>query len=260
VDNSPPTLIQLVDANIARAEALTPHPIIRDVTWSIRQGDLWVVGGPPGTGKSDLLTTAAGLQKPLSGYHRLFGEDVFDMDEQELVTKRLRIGMVFGNGGRLFSQLTIAENLALPVCYHRDCTAEEAGAEVNKALAICELAHIATRRSGDVTRNLHQRIGLARALALEPEVLMIDNPLLSVDPRQARWWIDFLCLLHNGHPLVGHPLTIAVATDDFRPWTDVGHQFALIKDKTWQQIGTREALKGSNELLVKEMLASSFGD
>jgi ABC-type transporter Mla maintaining outer membrane lipid asymmetry ATPase subunit MlaF len=258
VPNSATNLIQLFDIKVARAEALTPHPIIRDVTWSIAEHDLWVVGGLPGTGKSDLLATAAALQKPLMGTHLLFGKDVRDMDEHELLSQRLRIGIVFGNGGRLFPQLTIAENLALPICYHRDCSAEEAAPEVNKALQICDLMHIATRRSGEVTRNLHQRIGLARALALQPEILMIDNPLLGVDPRQARWWIDFLCNLHKGHRLIGRPLTIVIATDDLRPWTEVGHQFALIKDKEWHVIGAREALRQSSDPLVREMLATSF--
>ena len=82
--------------------------------WTVAAGDYWVVGGLPGTGKSDLLATAAGLQRPLRGTHLLFGEDLARLDEPALIQKRLRVGLVFENGGRLFNRLTVAENLALP--------------------------------------------------------------------------------------------------------------------------------------------------
>src|ERR1043166_7930179 len=164
-------LIELVAVNVARTDATVPQAVVQDVNWTLNAGDFWVIAGPPGSGKSDLLSTAAGLQKPLAGNHLLFGQDIRQMDEQELVAQRLKVGVVFGNGGRLFPQLTIAENLALPICYHKECAAEQAAPEVNKALELCGLAHIATRRSGEVTRNLHPRIGLARALALNPEYL-----------------------------------------------------------------------------------------
>lgn len=258
LDNVTQNLITLIGVNVARAEALTPRPVVCDVNWSIAQQDFWVVAAPPGAGKSDVLATAAGLQKPLTGTHILFGQDVRQLDEQELVAHRLKVGMVFGNGGRLFPQLTIAENLALPICYHKECSAEAAAPEVNKALELCGLADIATRKSAEVTRNLHPRIGLARALALNPEVLMIDNPLLGLDPRQTRWWIDFLCQLVKGHPLLGRPLTVVVGADDLRPWGEVGQQFALIKDKQWMLLGGREELKESAEPLVREMLVREF--
>jgi ABC-type transporter Mla maintaining outer membrane lipid asymmetry ATPase subunit MlaF len=253
-------LIELLDVNVPRTDALTSHPIVRDVNWTIRDGEFWVIGGLPGSGKSDLLATAAGLQRPLSGSHLLFGHDVRSLDEHELVFQRLRVGVVFGNGGRLFPQLTIAENLALPICYHKECTAEQAAPEVNKALDVCGLASLATRRSADVTRNLHARIGLARALALNPEVLMVDNPLYGLDPRQARWWLDFLCLLVKGHPKLTHPITVVVAADDLRPWEEVGRQFAVIKDKQWLSIGSREQLQASADPLVREMRLGAFDE
>ncbi len=260
MENNPPnSLVDLIAVDVARAESVVPQSVVRNVTWTISENDFWVVGGFQGAGKSDLLATAACLQKPLSGTQILFGRDVRHMHEEELVRERLRIGMVYGTG-RLFPQLTVAENVALPICYHRDCAAEAAGADVNHALAICGLSRLATSRSGDVSRNLHQRIGLARALALQPEALMIENPLFGVDQRQARWWLEFLAKLVKGHEMLGRKMTIVVATDDFRPWTEVGNQFGVIKNEQWHPIGSREELKQSSDPLVREMLTRAYDD
>jgi ABC-type transporter Mla maintaining outer membrane lipid asymmetry ATPase subunit MlaF len=249
--------IELAEADIARGEIVSRAAIIEAVSWSVRAGDFWAVGGLPGAGKTDLLGTAAGLQRPLKGSHRLFGVDTRELDEQQLVERRLRVGMVFGNG-RLFPRLTIAENIALPICYHSNWPGERAADEVKEALQITGLEHIAERRPGQVTRNLHQRIGLARALALQPEVLLIDNPLLGVDPRQGRWWLDFLSQLAKGHPVLGRKLTIVIAADDFRPWLETARQFAVIEEKGFRVLGSNQEVKKSTDTIVRELLTPTF--
>ena len=92
---------------------------------------------------------------------------------------------------------------------------------------------------------------LARALALKPEVLLIDNPLGGVDPRQGRWWLDFLCQLKES-------ATIVVATDDLRAWLDVGDQFAILKERHLEIIGDREKIRQSQDALVRELLTPAF--
>ncbi|MGV3773307.1 MAG: ATP-binding cassette domain-containing protein [Verrucomicrobiales bacterium] len=250
-------LIELVDAAVAPAEVVNPTPLITDVNWRVSSGEFWAVAGLPGTGKTDLLATAAGLQKPLQGEHYLFSKNIRHMDEHELVEKRLRVGMVFSNG-RLFPQMSIQDNIALPICYHNNCTFEEAADRVNDALELTELKSYATKKPGQVTRNLHPRIGLARALALMPEVLLIDNTLSIIDPRQGKWWLDFLGQLSRGHPAFrGKKITIVAATDDFRPWLVSADNFALIKDKKWMKIGSSDDLQKNPDPLVKEFLLAS---
>jgi glycine betaine/proline transport system ATP-binding protein len=250
----PNPLIELIDVNVAPAEAIHPQPIVQHVDWSILPHDFWVIGGLPGTGKTDLLATAAGLQKPLSGTHLLFGRDTNHLAEEELLREKLKIGFVFGTG-RLFPTTTVAENVALPICYHQNCSFEQAEPQVMTALKLTGLEQFARSRPRDVTRNLHQRIGLARALALAPEVLMIDNPLLGVDPRLGRWWIDFLCQLFHGTPEGARRMTLVVATDDFRPWKEVGRKFALIHKKKWTPIGTREQLGQYSDPILQELMS-----
>src|SRR3954465_3493406 len=92
--------IELVNADITGAELRSDTVMVKDVNWRIDPGDYWVVGGLPGTGKTDLLVTTAALQRPGKGQHVVFGHDLYRLDEGEQLKQRLRIGMVFQNGGR----------------------------------------------------------------------------------------------------------------------------------------------------------------
>src|SRR5688572_26754204 len=93
-----PTVIELEHADIPRADVVSHLPIIRDASWRIHRGDFWAVGALPGMGKTDLLSTAAGLQKPLKGSQYLFGKNIAELNEEELIEQRLKLGMVFTNG------------------------------------------------------------------------------------------------------------------------------------------------------------------
>ena len=243
-------VIELIEADIPRAQSASPIAMVKNVQWSIGRGDFWIVGAQPGTGKTDLLCTAAGLQKPAKGEQILFGKSTDQMSEEELVTTRLRIAMVF-TSGRLFNGLTVAQNIALPLSYHHSFDEAELSRRVAEALERTGLTAWQHKRPEQITRNLHQRIGLARALALRPEVLLVDNPLAGVNPRQGRWWLDFLCEIHQS-------ATVIVATDDFRAWMDVGSQFALLKERRLEVIGGREEIRQSKDTLVRELLTPVF--
>jgi len=256
-NSNPP--IEFIDASIPALESLNKSIVLERMNWVVNPFDYWIIGALPGAGKSDLLAAAAALQKVTEGRHLLFGRDLAHLHPDELVQTRMRIGMVFENGGRLFNQLTVAENLALPICYHRNCSSAEASAQVQATLELTELTAYADSKPNSIVRNMHQRIGLARALALNPEILLLDNPLTSMDPRQTYWWIEFLAKLSAGHPkLNGRKLTLVVATDDLRPWTDQGNQFAVIHKKQWLPIGSRVELQQSKETILRELLASDF--
>ena len=104
-----------------------------------------------------------------------------------------------------------------------------------------------------------QRVALARALILQPEVLLVDNPLAGMEPGQALWWLEFLGQLSAGHAcLDGRPLALVIATDDFRPWANQGRQFAIIKDKRWLFIGGPAELAASTEPLLHELMTASI--
>lgn len=244
----------MIEVGVAASHA-PDLPVIEGVNWTVALGEFWVVGGSSGSGKSDLLATAAGLLRPLQGVHRLFGLELNRIEEEELIRQRRRVGLVFGNEGRLFHQMTIAENLALPLCYHRNCDPAEVRETVETILEQTGLSAVALRTPTHVNRSLRSRIALARALALQPELLLLDNPLRESDPAQRRWWIEFLNGLCVGHEVLSQRrATIVVATDDFRPWLGAGQRFALITGNRWLTIGGRAELEGCGEPLLRELL------
>lgn len=250
--------IELIDAEIGRSRATVPTPVLHEVRWRINTGDFWVVGAAPGSGKTDLLSTAAALQRPLKGYHLLFGKDTREMDEQELVLSHKRVGMVF-DSGRLFPQLTVAANLALPLAYHSGESRKNVDEKVEHLLEVTGLRQLRDRYPSQITRNLHQRVSLARALMLDPEVLLIDNPLGGTDPKLGRWWLEFLCQLQEGHEqLERRPMTMVVTADDFRPWMDVARQFAMLSQGQFAVVGGREEVRAARDPAVQELLIPAF--
>ncbi len=229
--------------------------LIEDVTWRIEAGDYWAVGGLPGSGKSDLLATAAGLQKPLRGFYELFGRDPVELSDEEVAKERLRVGLVFGEQGRLFQDLNIAENIALPVTYHQNLRQKDAAAGVEEMLELLGLSSLGDRLPSGIHRHLRPRAALARALALRPEVLLLDEPLRGLDRREVRWWLDFLVSLSTGHPFYGgQKLTLVVTSNDLSPWADQAEKFGLISGKHWLSLGGRAELKAQKGPVLKELL------
>jgi putative ABC transport system ATP-binding protein len=250
-------LIQAEDLDVGAGGA-PESPAIQSIQWTISAGDYWVVGGPPGSGKSDLLATLAGLYRPAGGTVRLFGMDPDAADDQALLEARLRIGLVFESGGRLFHHLTVAENLALPLRYHTELPADETNDRIDRMLQATNLAECRNRTPGRLNAAWRQRVALARALMMRPEVLLIDNPLAAAGPQEWRWWREFLMKLSSEGLAGGRALTLVLTCHDLRPWTDQGRQFALLKQKKWLSIGGREQLAGCAEPLLRELLASDL--
>ncbi len=215
--------------------------VIEGINFQIRSGEFWVIGGPHASGKTDFLMTAAALQKPLRGDVRIFGEDTMEMTEATLIRVREKIGLVFENGGRLFNRLTIAENVALPLRYHKNLTANEANDSVKKILEDLDLLEFADELPVKLSTSWRQRAALARALILKPTVLLLDKPLIGLRHRQ--WWSQFLQKLSEGNFITETPMTIIVATDDLNFWKNQATHFALLKNNRWQPVGGRTELE-----------------
>ena len=228
--------------------------VVEDVNWSVKPGDWWVISGLQGSGKSDFLMLTAGMMAPASGTYYFLGEEMPIFEDHRL-KDRLKLGFVFENG-QLFNHLTIAENISLPLRYHRNLSETEAQAEVQKLLELTELAPWADSTPGAMSRNWQRRAGLARALMLRPEVLLLDNPLAGLDLRHRAWWTNLLEQLSRGHEwLNGKPLTLVVTTNDLRLWSGGQRQFALLKEKHFVALGGWEKVEAASDELVREMRA-----
>lgn len=112
--------------------------VVENVNWSVAPGDVWVISGLQGTGKSDFLMMTGGLMAPVSGTYNFLGEEMPIFEDHRLA-ERLKLGFVFENG-QLFNHLTLSENISLPLRYHADLDKTDAAAEVQKLLELMELA------------------------------------------------------------------------------------------------------------------------
>jgi len=212
---------------------------IPGLNWTVRAGEFWVVGGHQGSGKSGLIFMLAGLTQPLGGSYTLLGQEMGRDVGDEILPNRARLGVVF-NEARLFGHLTIAENVALPACYHHNLHADEAESWVEALLQATGILKSAAQLPSSLGFSTRRRAGLARALALRPEVLFLENPLRGLDARDCAWWTRFLQELWRGHDLMrGRPMTVIASTDEFRPWRKSGAQFAILHERNFEVVGER---------------------
>ena len=233
----------------------TDTMVAEGINWTVNAGDYWAVAGLHGSGKSDFLMLTGGLMAPRRGQYRFFGEDMPIFEDARL-KERLRLGLVF-EGGQLFNHLTVAENVALPLRYHHNLGRIQAAAAVNELLECTELALWAESTPGTLGHSWQKRAGLARALALKPEVLLVDNPLGGLDPRHMHWWLGFLDQLSKGHSLMqGRPVTLVVTTADFHPWKGHARQFAVLRNRGFVVLGAWGQLEAASEELVRELLTA----
>jgi len=252
--NQNETVIEMQEVDIGTMH--DPSEIVLEkVNWSVARGEFWVIAGQQHSGKSNLLMTMAGLMPPTDGCYRFFGSESQIFDESRLAD-RLRMGFIFENA-QLFHFLTIAENVALPLRYHRNLSHEAALQAIDGLLEATELKPIAEVTPANLPRSWHKRAGLARALTLQPEILLLDNPLGGLDARHSHWWVKFLDQLWRGHKLFGEkPATVIATTDDLRPLRHEARRFGLLKEGRFVPLGSWKDVTSADEPAVKELLSA----
>jgi phospholipid/cholesterol/gamma-HCH transport system ATP-binding protein len=171
--------------------------VLRDVSFAIGRGRIFVVMGGSGSGKSTLLRALLGLQAPVAGEIR-YGADRFDDAAPEKREEILRRFGVLYQGGALFTSMTLAENVAVPLEMNT-----RLGSDQISAVARLKLALVGLRGSEDLypvelSGGMQKRAGLARAMALDPEILFLDEPSAGLDPVTARRLDDLILELRDG--------------------------------------------------------------
>lgn len=155
--------------------------VIDHLSFEIERGETLVIMGGSGCGKSTLLRHIIGVMKPTSGSVKIFGEEITGMSERELDKIRRRFGMLFQSGA-LLASLTVGENVALPLEQHTELSASEIEEVVRQKLEIVGLTGFESLKPAEISGGMKKRVGLARALALDPELLFSDEPTSGLDP------------------------------------------------------------------------------
>ena len=160
-------------------------PALQDVSFRIAKGQVRIIFGAAGSGKSVALKTALGLVRPDSGRVYLFGEDVTDFNEDQLFAFRARIGVLFQEGG-LFDSLTIEENVAYPIVNRnialRQSKNGEVLARVKESLTFVELGDTLDKFPSELSGGMRRRVGIARAMVTQPALMLYDSPTAGLDP------------------------------------------------------------------------------
>ena len=225
-----------------------PNPVLNGVSFGIEKGDSLVIIGRSGSGKSVLLKHLIGLLKPDAGQVLIEGEDITGMNERELLRVRRRFGMVF-QGAALFDSMNVAENVGFAFRRDRRLTEKEITRKVSESLEMVDLPGIEYKNPSELSGGMRKRVGLARAIVYEPEIVLYDEPTTGLDPIVSDS-IDQLMMRVRDRLRV----TTVVVTHDMRTARRLGQRILMLHDKTIYATGTPEDIFGSQDPVVKQFI------
>lgn len=225
-------------------------PVLKNLDLDVLRGETVVVLGRSGTGKSVLLKHLNALLRPDAGTIHFAGAEVTRMTETALVSVRRRIGMLF-QGGALFDSLTIADNVAFALDEHAVCAGAERAGRVAELLSLVGLSGTESRMPSELSGGMRKRAALARTLALEPEVLLYDEPTTGLDPVTGRQINMLIRDLQNRFGL-----TSIVVTHDLASAYYVADRIAFLSEGRIRKISAAQEMSRSDDPEIHTFLTA----
>ena len=226
--------------------------VLRGVDLQIAEGCTTVIIGSSGSGKSVLMKHMLGLLRPDRGRVFVDGEDITGLSERGLVRVRSKFGMVFQHSA-LFDSMSVGENVAFPLREHSELKENEIRARVAERLALVGLEDVEERYPAELSGGMRKRVGLARAIVLDPKIILYDEPTTGLDPITANS-VDEMIM--DAQEKLG--ITSVVISHDIASSFRVGHQVAMIYQGTIVEQGPPRDLRESEHPHVREFLSTWF--
>ena len=226
--------------------------VLNGISLSVRRGETLAVLGRSGTGKSVMLRIIIGLEKPDSGSVRIHGQDIAGLAIDQLGEIRKKMGFLFQHAA-LYDSLTVEQNVAFPLQHHKkEMSKSDRADRVQKLLTEVGMEGALEKMPSDISGGMQKRVGLARALALEPDILLLDEPTAGLDPISSGEIDDLVIKLQEEHQMAS-----IVVTHDLHSAKTIADRLALLNEGNVVIEGSFEELQKSNIEFVKEFLKHS---
>ncbi len=230
-------------------KAFGRQKVLNGISLQVKRGETVAVLGRSGGGKSVLLKLIIGLQAPDGGSIQVAGKEITKLDENQLNEVRKRIGFLFQQAA-LYDSLTVEDNVAFPLSRHSKMSNNERSKRVRELLADVGMDRDLGKMPSEISGGMQKRVGLARALALDPEILLFDEPTAGLDPITAAEIGDLIVKLKRKRKM-----SAVVVTHDVRGASAYSDRMFLLHKGNIAAEGTFDDLQGSRDEFVNQFFS-----
>lgn len=226
------------------------YPVLEDISLTVEEGETVVIVGESGTGKSTILKLILRLLVPDKGRVLIMGQDIAPLSFDEALEVRQQMGMVF-QGAALFDSLTVFDNVAYPLREHTNLSEDEIEAKVREKLEFVDLDpdQVVNALPAELSGGMKKRVGIARGMANDPEIMLYDEPTSGLDPLTTGTITRLILKLQRE---LG--VTSVVVSHDIRSSFRMGSRIALLADHNIRFFGTPEEMASSDDRYLRDFL------